>query len=49
MRLLLCVLFCLIVVHAQLIQFQQPNSGKLLANGDTVLLSWTIVGQHAGT
>lgn len=49
MRLLFCVLFFLVVVHAQLIQFQQPNSGKELANGDTVLFSWTIVGQHAGT
>ncbi|KAG2186849.1 hypothetical protein INT44_003076 [Umbelopsis vinacea] len=47
MRLLLCVLFCIVVVHAQLIQFQQPSAGKPLANGDTVLLSWTVVGQHA--
>jgi hypothetical protein len=48
MRLLLSLLLYTVFVHAQLVQFQQPYSGQLLGNGDTVMLSWTIVGQQAG-
>ncbi|KAM3583755.1 hypothetical protein VKS41_003730 [Umbelopsis sp. WA50703] len=36
-----------IAARAQLVQFQQPANNQLVNNGDTVVLSWTVVGQSA--
>ncbi|KAJ2964996.1 hypothetical protein NQZ79_g140 [Umbelopsis isabellina] len=49
LRTLFTLISCLaIAVPAQLVQFQLPTANQQVNNGDTVVLSWTVIGENAG-